>query len=178
MLKMPCHVNMFRGMTAFRKCIPLSCITGLTLCMGLPAKADNCTTMLAHKFTPQAQRLPVTVTMHYAGDSPVDAVRYGAALLPRSNGSYKYAGIIEWLPNTHNFAPSNLTLAVEVSASGGVSVQQRLGGHPIGGFPPTQFQGTCSQGLVTGIIETGPAGAFKGGEIWTLSYGDPVLIPR
>jgi hypothetical protein len=173
MLKMPCHVNMFRGMT--RKCIPLSCIAGLTLCLGLPAKADNCTTMLAHKFIPQAQSLPVTVTMHYAADQPVDSVRYGTALLSKSNAGY--VGIIEWLPNTHNFAPSNLTLAVEVAASGWVSVQQRLGGHPIGGLPPTQFQGTCSEGLVTGIIETGPAGSLRGGEIWTLSYGDPVLIP-
>jgi hypothetical protein len=64
------------------------------------------------------------------------------------------------------FGPLGLNLAI--NTNGQISVQELLNGSPIGGLPPTVYQGVCSGGLIT-VVDQNTA--------WTISLGT-YLVPE
>jgi hypothetical protein len=110
-----------------------------------------------------------TVTKHYAGGNTqgnADPVRYAFGNAAYSVQWWANSGwwdtvsgtIVDRQNTAKNasmdmFAPSQppLSLRLAINANGMVSVQELIGGNPIGGMPPTVYQGVCSSGLITVI---------------------------
>jgi hypothetical protein len=139
----------------------------------LQLHADDCFTMLAPVFTNAKApgNVPgqtyATVTKHYAGGNTQGAanpVRYAFGGVPYALLWWANSGwwdtvtgtIVDRQNTTKNvymdmFAPSQppLSLRLAINAIGMVSVQELIGGNPIGGLPPTVYQGICSSGLIT-----------------------------
>lgn len=141
----------------------------------LQLHADNCFTMLMPVFNNAKSpgNIPgqtyATVTKQHAGgntQADPDLVRYAFGNIGHSiqwwNNSGWWdtvSGTITVRQNTTKnasmdmFAPSQslLSLRLAINANGMVSVQELVGGNPIGGNPPTVRQGVCSSGLITFI---------------------------
>jgi hypothetical protein len=147
--------------------------------------ADDCFTMLTLVFTNAKAygnagngQTYATVTKHYAGGNKFgapDPVRYAFGNVPyaflwwaSSGWSDTVSGTIMDRQNTTTqaymdmFAPAHppLSLKLEINASGMVSVQELIGGNPIGGIPPTVYQGACSSGLIT-VVDHGTSWVFS-----------------
>jgi hypothetical protein len=147
----------------------------IAACGPLQLRADNCSIMLAPVFANAKKtgytyppRTFATVTKHYASQNTSgapDTVRYAFGALAYSIQYWANNGFADTVSGTITtdrqntttsgymdmFAPGSpsLSLNFAINAYGTVSVQELLGGNPIGGAPPAVYQGTCSGGLVT-----------------------------
>jgi hypothetical protein len=162
------HLEWGKGMRGMRitRVIEMALLLGAML-PGLRADPAACTSMLIPLFNWAAQdnhntEYPVyaTITKHYASQSTnqsFDSVQY-------SNGRvFRHTNVLGGLPwfqsdlprlsSTRNFVPdSSLTTMIYVRQDGYVGYQEKIYGKPVGGMPPTYFQGTCSGGLITTVI--------------------------
>jgi hypothetical protein len=166
-------------------------IPAIVFCFSMGTAKADCATMLAALFNQPSNgegRVAATVTRQYAAGyltgywstatttPEVDPVYYSNGVLAApvsmwwpAGGGYNYLastiyGTLGVRTNATNpvfaFGPRGLNLAI--NTNGQISVQELLNGVPIGGAPPTVYQGVCSGGLITVVDQS---------TSWTISLG-------
>jgi hypothetical protein len=135
---------------------------------------------ISNKQTPKYATVFATVTIHYSLDRPEktsDLVFYAngplhlestipgqeiltgtiqawvnkvveSGLSTPSDDDIDFGVITDLFPNT-----SKLQLLVSVSKTGFITVGRMINGHLIGGMPPSTFQATCENDLLTGMVD-------------------------